>query len=158
VQLSDRVGQLRKRDSEKQFFERIRQDNRKFLASGKMPFPDEVPLTTDKYAPRAFPLALKQVEPNYVVHSRLTFEQTNFERRGYDLGFFQPALSMGLFCFDTLTFPYQLFKRPTQQVETGAGRCLQGDPGPMVLFPPEISITGILGQVAAGAGVWLGFP
>jgi hypothetical protein len=152
------LQRLTQRDSEAQFFERIRQDNRKFLTSQKEPFPEEVPLTTDKFTPRAFPPALRQVEPNYVVHSRLTFEQTNFERRGYDLGFFQPAVSLGLFCFDTLTLPYQLCTRPTQQIETSAGRCLPGDPAPMVLFPPEISISGMAGQVAAGAGVWLGFP
>jgi hypothetical protein len=157
------LQRLTRRESEKEFFERISQFARQSSGAERVTFPEETPLTKEVYVPRPlsaqrFPPAVKLVEPAYVVHGRLTFEQPNFERLGYDFGYLQPFVSGGVFCFDMFTLPYQYCKRPCEQLETSAGKPLPGDMAPMVLDPPEISLTGLLGETMVGTGIVLGFP
>src|SRR5262249_56128894 len=89
---------------------------------------------------------------------RLIFEQPNFERYGYDFGFFQPAVSTVITMCDVFTTPYQCCKRPFQQYDTSAGKCLPGDAVPLLLYPPEPSLTGLLGEGLAGVGLLFAFP
>jgi len=149
---------LTRRDSEAGFRERLRQDARRNRGSQRVPFPEEKSLTKEPFAPRPFPAPVKYVEPSYVAYGRLTLEQPNWERAGWDLGFFQPGVSLAGFYWDTLTLPYQLAKRPFQQMDTSAGKCLPGDPEPLVWYPPELSITGMAAQGAALTAGFLAFP
>jgi hypothetical protein len=152
------LNELTKRDSEADFFERIRQDARANTGSERVPFPEEQPLTKEPFSPRPFPPLVKFVEPSYVAYGRLTMEQPNWERAGWDLGFFQPGVCLAGFYWDTLTMPYQMCKRPFQLMDTSAGKCLPGDPDPLVLYPPELSITGMAGQAAAITTQFVAFP
>jgi hypothetical protein len=152
------LDRLTRRESEKDLFNRIRQETRRKPGSERALFPEETPVTKETYTARQFPPTQGIVEPCYVAHGRLIFEQTNFERYGYDFGFFQPAVSTAVFAFDLLTLPYQYSKRPFQQLETSAGKCLPGDPVPMMLYPPEASLTGLLGEFGVGVGLFFGIP
>src|SRR5207249_6617940 len=100
------------------------------------------------YVARAFPRMTEQVEPCYVMHGRLLFEQRNFDRHGWDLGVFQPAVSLLVFYKDTLLLPYHCMTRPLQRYDSSAGKCLPGDPTPLLLYPPELSLTGLVGETA----------
>jgi hypothetical protein len=152
------LDRLTRRESEKEFFNRIRQETRQRPGSERPLFPEETILTRETHAPRNFPAAHKLVEPCYVCHRRLVFEQPNFERYGYDFGFFQPAVSTAVTMFDLVTLPYQYCTRPTHQYDTSAGKCLPGDPVPMLLYPPEFSLTGLLGEAGASVGLLFAFP
>jgi hypothetical protein len=152
------LDRLTRRESEKDLFERIRQETRKKPGSERALFPEEPPFTKETYQARQFPFRRSIVEPCYVAHGRLIFEQTNFERYGYDFGFFQPAVSTAVFAFDLLTMPYQYSKRPFEQFDTSAGKCLPGDPVPMLLYPPEASLTGLLGEAGVVVGLLFGIP
>lgn len=148
-----------RRESEEEWKERIRQDERRRPGSDKVEFPQETAaITKQVYAPRFFPPASVTAEPCYVSHCRLNFEQPNFERLGYDFAFFQPGVSLGIFYWDLLTAPYQMCKRPCQQYDTSAGKPLPGDDAPFLLYPPEWSLTGLAGQCGAATGIVLGFP
>jgi hypothetical protein len=162
IQINTEIPSLQRlvglRDSEAGFFERIRQEARRNLGSERVPFPEEPPLTKEPFSARPFPALVKYVEPCYVAHNRLTMEQPNWERAGWDVGFFQPAVCLAGFYWDTITMPYQCFKRPLQQTDTSAGKCLPGDLEPLVLYPPEVSITGLAAQAAAITTQFIAFP
>jgi len=148
---------LFRRDSEKDVFERIRQEARKRLGTGRVYFPEQVPLTKEKYTPRSWEPRFKGVEPAYVCHGRLLFEQPNFERQGWDVGVLTPGVCLGIFYYDVLTLPYRYWTRPLDRTECSAGKCLPGDPTPFYLYPPEFSVTGLLGAAAtytAGAFIF----
>lgn len=149
---------LFRRDSESEWKERVRQDERRRLGAEKVQFPQEQAPIKEVYAPRFFPPAAARVEPSYLAHGRITFEQPNFDRLGYDFGFFQPAVSLGVFYVDVLTMPYQYCKRPFQQFDCSAGKYLPGDLAPMLLEPPEPSLSGLLGEAAAISGIGFAFP
>jgi hypothetical protein len=148
---------LFERSSEKQLFERIKREAGPTRAA-RVIFPEEEVLTKDKYAPRLFPRAVHLVEPNFVCHGRLYFEQPNFERHGWDLGLFQPAVSLGAFYWDVATLPYQLGTRPFQKYECSAGKCLPGDPVPLLWYPPELSWSGLAAQTGAVTAGFFIFP
>jgi len=152
------LDRLTRRESEKELFNRIRQETRKRPGSERTLFPEEAPMAKEKYSPRQYSAGHITVEPAYVCHGRLIFEQPNFERYGYDLGFFQPAVSSLITMFDLATMPYQCCKRPFQQYDTSAGKCLPGDAIPMLLYPPEPSLTGLLGEGLVGVGLLFAFP
>jgi hypothetical protein len=148
-----------RRDSEEQFKDRLRQEAMAKSMGDTVTFPVEDLLTKEKTVPpRQFPRAVRSVEPSYVCHRRIIFEQTNFDRLGYDFGIFQPPICLGVFYFDLLTFPYQMCKRPFEQFDCSAGKVMPGDPSPMLLYPPEPSISGLLGEFAVGTGLFLAFP
>jgi hypothetical protein len=99
-----------------------------------------------------------QVEPAYVAHGRLLFEQKNFERGLWDLGLFTPVVESTLFYFDVAALPYHLATRPCQQYDTSAGKCLPGDPAPFLLYPPELSYSGLVAELAVGTAMFFIFP
>ena len=152
------LDRLTRRESEKELFNRIRQETRKRPGSERALFPEEAPIAKEKYSPRQYPVGQIKVEPAYVCHGRLIFEQPNFERYGYDFGFFQPAVSTVITMCDVFTMPYQCCKRPFQQYDTSAGKCLPGDAVPLLLYPLEPSLTGLLGEGLAGVGLLFAFP
>ncbi len=149
---------LFERHSEAQLFESIRQDARRRPGAAKVIFPDEPLFTKATYLPRQFPRMVEVVEPHFVVHRRLYFEQQNFERHGWELGVMQPAVGLAMFYKDLVLFPYHFWARPCQRYDTSAGKCLPGDPVPLYLYPPELSVTGLLGQAGAIAGGIAIFP
>lgn len=150
---------LFQRESENQVFERLRREAISTrTGSTRVFFPEEEPLTREPFVPRMFPPSTMVVEPSFVCHRRLFFEQKNFERAGWDLGPFQPALCLGIFYFDVATFPYHYGTRPCQRYDCSAGKCLPGDPTPLLLYPWEWSWTGAVLQAGVvGAAIAI-FP
>lgn len=149
---------LFRRESEEEVFERIRQQERQAGGSGRVIFPEEVAISTEPYAPRCFPVCTLLVEPSYVCHGRLYFDQPNFERYGWDLGMLTPAINLGRFYTDVITMPYQMGTRPTEHYDCSAGKYLPGDPTPLYLYPPEFSLTGLVFQAGAFIGGAFAFP
>jgi hypothetical protein len=89
-----------------------------------------------------------QLEPGYVVHRRLYFEEKNSERFGWELGIAQPVVSTLAFYKDTLLWPSKLASNLFERYDTSAGKCPPGSPVPYYLYPPEIDLFG--GSVGAG--------
>jgi hypothetical protein len=147
-----------RRESERQFFERIAQDMRKQSPTSRAIFPEEPPISTEPFRPRVSPYTLKTIEPCYVVHRRLYFEQPNFERTGYDYGLLQPAICMGVFYYDTLLLPYHFCSDLQHRLESSVGKCLPGDPAPFVWPCERLSVSGLVGQGATGIGLGVLFP
>ena len=93
-------------------------------------------------------------EPIYVIHRRLHFEEKNTERYGWDLGFVQPFVSTLYFYKDTLLWPNSLASGiETGFWDTSAGKCLPGSPVPYLLYPPGLTVSGMLfeGGIITGA-------
>jgi hypothetical protein len=133
--------------SDAQLQERIRQENRERPTPERIVFPADPIISTEVYNGRKwYPMRL-EVAPYYVCHSRLYFQQLNFERYGWDLGVFSPLLSGGMFLWDFVTFPYHLAMEPCRCFEYNTGWCLPGDPVPLLLYPIEISATGFVAEV-----------
>jgi hypothetical protein len=147
---------LFQRDSEKSLMERMRQGE---LDKGRrIIFPREPAISKEAYAGRHFPPASEVVEPNYLCHKRLFFEEINSERYGWDLGIIQPLVSTGVFFWDVAWLPYHAFTRPCECYECNAGYCLPGDPVPYLCYPPEISVTGMAAEAGAAAALFAIFP
>jgi hypothetical protein len=125
---------LFRRESEAVVFERIKQETKKKAGSRPVIFPEYTPLTRDPFMPRMFPLMVEAVEPNYLAHKRLFFEQQNFERHGWDCSFLTPAINFGAFYYDIATLPIHYFRRPFDCTDCSAGKCLPGDPTPLYLY------------------------
>ncbi len=106
------------------------------------------PLSKTPFPGRQWDPHTLRVEPNFVCHHRLYFEELNTERYGWDLGPIQPIVSTGYFFKDLLLLPYHFGTRPCQRYEDSAGYCLPGDSVPYLLYPFEISVTG--GLLEAG--------
>jgi hypothetical protein len=122
--------------------ERIRQELRGRIPMERGEFPPSPVLSTEVYQGRAFEPRTLAVEPSYVIYRRLYFEQPNFERYGWDLGILAPPISAAAFMWDWVTLPYHLGTDPCRCFETDRGYCLPGDPVPLMLYPPELSLTG----------------
>jgi hypothetical protein len=54
--------------------------------------------------------------------------------------------------------PYHLGTRPLQQYECSAGKCMPGDPTPFLVYPEEISLTGLAAEVGAVTAAFFVFP
>jgi hypothetical protein len=147
---------LFQRDSEAQFFERIVQEMRK--QKGRAIFPVEPVISREPFQPRNFPPMVELVEPGYVCHGRLLFEQPNFERIGYDFGILQPAICLGVFYYDTALLPYHVFSDLASLGECNVGKCLPGDQAPLLLPIERFSVTGLVGQSGAVIGGIFLFP
>jgi hypothetical protein len=145
-------------ESEAKLQERIRQESRERPTYERIIFPDEPIVGHGQHAARMFPHRDMLVEPNYVCYNRLYFEQKNSERFGWDLCFIQPFVSAGTFFFDVATLPYHFWTDPCRCYECSAGYCLPGDPVPLLLYPPELSLTGALAEAMTGAALFLIFP
>lgn len=89
-----------------------------------------------------YPAMRSVIEPDYVVHRRLYFEEKNSERYGWDLGIVQPVISTLYFYKDTLLWPAKLASNPFERYDTSAGKCLPGSPVPYYLYPPEVDLFG----------------
>jgi hypothetical protein len=145
-------------ESEYSFFQRLRQEDRASSPPGVSIFPREPILSTQRYYGRCWPQLAEVAEPNYVCYGRLMYEQKNFERGGWDLGFITPVVSALEFYGDFITMPYHRGTDICRCFECSAGYCLPGDPVPFLLYPPELSVSGALTEVAAVAAVVAIFP
>ena len=85
--------------------------------------------------PRLAPPINEVVEPYFVCHGRLYFEQPNFERYGWNYGLLQPIISTGLFYSDLIRLPYDWLTNPHRHYDCSAGKCLPGDPVPLIYNP-----------------------
>ena len=145
-------------ESEASMQERMRQEGKTKLQAEKVVFPDEPILSREAYPGRHWPPQVEEVEPNYVCHGRLLFEDKNTERFGWDFGILQPVVSTAKFYADIVTLPYHVVTAPCRQHECSAGLCLPGDPVPYLIYPPEISVTGSLAEAASVLGILAVFP
>jgi hypothetical protein len=124
--------------------ERIRQETRERDPNEVISFPAEPVLSDATYGGRGnlWPHRELLVEPDYVCHGKLLFQDRNAERYGWDLGVLQPVVSTGLFMLDFCMLPYNLAVDPCHCTDCSRGYCLPGDPVPFLLYPPDISLTG----------------
>jgi hypothetical protein len=121
-------------------------------------FPDEPAITHERYAGRSFPPGNLLVEPCYLCYDRLYFEQKNLERYGWDLGPITPFVSTAAFYWDLITLPYHMGTAPCRRYECNAGYCLPGDPVPLLLYPPELSLTGFVVEAGVVTALFAIFP
>jgi hypothetical protein len=99
------------------------------------------------------------VEPGYVVHRRLHFEEKNAERTGWDLGPLQTLVSATYFWRDTLLLPQSLASGCVYGFwDTSAGKCLPGNTSPYYLYPLGLTRTGTIVEGAAITGGFFLFP
>lgn len=145
-------------ESEARLQARMKQEYRERTPSDRIVFPEEAVVSREVYRGRHFPPANVVVEPCYTCYGKLLFEQRNAERYGWDLGPFHPLLSTGIFFWDLAWMPYHMTSYPCRKYECSAGLCLPGDPVPLLLYPPEKSTTGWLGQAATVAALIAIFP
>jgi hypothetical protein len=103
----------------------------------------------------SYPPVKQLIEPNFLIHRRLYFEEKNSERYGWDLGIVQPVVSTLYFYKDTLLWPAKLASRPFERYDSSAGKCLPGSAVPYYLYPPEVSLfgAGVGGAVITGAAI-----
>lgn len=103
-----------------------------------------------KYQPKTayYPPLKLGIEPGYVVHRRLMFEEKNAERYGWDAGLAQPLVSTLYFYRDTLLWPAKLASNRRERYETSLGKCLPGSPVPYKVYPLEIDAFGAAVGVA----------
>jgi hypothetical protein len=151
----DRLFRLESEDALK---ERMRQESKTRSKTDRIIFPDEPILSRDTYYGRNWPTRQLVVEPNYLCYGRLLFEQKNMERYGWDLGPVGAVLSPLEFFADCVTLPYHGLTDPFRCCECSAGYCLPGDPVPLLLYPPELSASGSIGEAAAVLAVIAIFP
>lgn len=144
--------------SEAGFMETLKQEWRDNGHKDRLIFPDEPVISTETYLGRSWPQYSEVVEPYFVAHKRLMFEQINYERYGWDLGIVDPPLSAAKFVADVVMLPYHAYTDPCRHFDTGAGYCLPGDPVPLLIYPPELSATGALAETAAVLTVFAVFP
>ena len=98
------------------------------------------------------------VEPGYVVHRRLHFEERNHERSGWDLGPLSTLVGVTHFGRDLLMWPQSLASGCVYGFwSTSAGKCLPGSPSPYNLYPPGLTVTGSVFEagVLTGAAFFL---
>lgn len=145
------------RESEAQFFERLAQDMKKQKGGGRAIFPEDIVISKEPYKPRNFQRMTETVEPCYVCHGRLFWEQPNFERTGHSLGVLTPAVCLGVFYYDTLLLPYHAFSE-FRNYDCNVGKCLPSDPAPLLLPRERFSVTGLVGQAGAITGIGFLFP
>jgi hypothetical protein len=110
------------------------------------------------YVPRPWEPMPEIVEPAYLCYGRLYFEQINAERYGWDLGPLHPLISAGAFYLDLAMLPYNAATDPLRPYECNPGYALPGDPMPLLLYVPELSVSGALAEAAAVALMLVIFP
>jgi hypothetical protein len=116
------------------------------------------PLSTVAFSGRSFPAITRQVEPGYITHHRLYFEELNAERYQWEAGPLQPFVSVGYFFRDLSLLPYNFMTRPCQRYDTNYGKCLPGDPVPYLLYPLELSVTGGVAEAGTIVALFALFP
>ena len=147
------------RESEAQFYDRLAQEARKTPGGTRAIFPLQEPVSKQKHAPRRFEnMSPVLVEPSYVCHRRLLFEQPNFERTGYDFGILQPAIGLSIFYYDLALMPYHAFSNLHDLGECNVGKSLPGDPAPFLVRRERFSLTGAAAQATSVIGLLYLFP
>lgn len=145
-------------DSEEGLRKRLVEEARERQPMERITFPETPVIAKEPYQGRAWPHKYRFVEPNYVAYNRLLFQQINAERYGWDLGAIHPLISAGVFFADVVTLPYHRFTDPCRWYDASAGYCLPGDPVPLLLYPPELSITGAFAEAATIVALVAIFP
>jgi hypothetical protein len=147
-------------DSEAGVMERIRQEARLGKTPTIIEFPGPPRFEPRELRPvaRNWPLTTEFVQPCYVYHGRLPFEQINSERYGWSVGVVQPLVSALHFYADVATLPYHLGEEPCRYGDSSAGKCLPGDPVPLYLYPPHCSLTGLAAEAAVVTPLFFAFP
>lgn len=143
-------------------FDDDRELNRRILTDLGRPLEEAVRVPPAKlvaadvtYKPKTsdYPPTQILLEPNYVVHRRLYYEERNAERYGWDAGLIQPLISTGYFYKDVLMAPHNLVAGGLRErYQTSAGKCLPGDPVPYNLYPPGFTPGGLV----VGGGIITG--
>lgn len=113
--------------------------------SYRFPALPEVSPKDAAYRPKTWAYEPRQVlvEPGYVVHRRLHFEERNAERSGWDLGPLSTLVGVTHFGRDLLMWPQSLASGCVYGFwSTSAGKCLPGSPSPYYLYPPGLTVTG----------------
>lgn len=150
-------------ESEDMLMERMAQE----AAQGRTPLgltyafvtPDYPPVSPSvAYVPRPWEPLPEIIEPAYLCYGRLYFEQINTERYGWDLGPLHPLISAGTFYVDLAMFPYNAATDPLRRYECNPGYALPGDPMPLLLYPPDLSLPGALAEAAAIGLMFVIFP
>jgi hypothetical protein len=147
-----------RRDSEKMFEQRMRQQAKQMVPPSMVQFPDKPVLSKTEYQGRSFPEQTIVAEPRFVCHHRLFFEEKNAERYGWGLGFIQPFVSTLYFYRDVIFLPHNFWSHPCRRYECNAGYCLPGDPVPYIIYPPDITVTGSLAEGAVAVGLFAAIP
>jgi hypothetical protein len=147
------------RDSEHELEERMRQERRDTGTPGDtIQFPERPKITDKSYEVRRFAPMQEIAEPNYVVHKDLLFEEVNAERYGWEFGPIQPLVSTAYFLKDVLLLPNNLAAYPHRHFDTSAGKCQPGDPVPYIVYPPEITWTGLAAEAGVFGLLTVAFP
>jgi hypothetical protein len=114
-----------------------------------------------KYEPKtaSYPPTKAILEPEYVVHRRLYFEDRNSERAMWDAGPFQMLISTSYFYWDAVMLPHNIASGGfRERYDTSAGKCLPGDPTPYLLYPPGFTRFGLLVEGGFYTGLGFIFP
>ncbi|MBX3400658.1 MAG: hypothetical protein KF873_18125 [Gemmataceae bacterium] len=126
-------------------------------------FPKPTPLVAPgtAYAAKTgnYPPVMAKVEPTYVIHRRLYFEEPNSERAGWDMGALQPIHSAYRFTRDCVFLPQNVASGFWKnRWDTSAGKCQPGAPTPYYLYPRGYTVSGMLWQVPLTVGLVFIFP
>lgn len=126
-------------------------------------FPAGQPLVPagTQYVPKtySYPVSQSTLEPTWVAHRRLYFEQMNSERGLWDAGLLQPVFSTAHFYKDVLFWPHAIGSAVCHdRYDASAGKCLPGDPTPLYLYPPGFTAGGLLLQATTVTGFAFIFP
>jgi hypothetical protein len=129
------------------------------MSVDSLPPSKDARFTAAPAAPRSTlgaPASVLLIEPGYVVHRRLFFEEKNSERYGWNLGVAQPFVSAGYFYKDLLLYPIKAASNWREPYDTSAGKALPGSPVPYLLYPPEVTFGGlVVGSTAIVGAVFL---
>lgn len=149
-------------ESEDALKERMRQEKRAQSNVERIVFPETVVLPNAAYDPQwrsnNWMAMERAVEPQYLVHGRLLFQQINFERYGWDLGPVTPLISAGAFVADFVMLPYNLAKDPFRRWDSNGGWALPGDPVPLMIYPVGVSGTGSVTEALVAFALIACFP
>jgi hypothetical protein len=145
-------------ESEEALFQRMSQEARERKPE-ELVFPEEPVLSKEPYYGRGWKKTMNmKVEPHFVCHGRLEFEQINSERYGWEFGVLQPVISTLNFYKDVALMPFHYFTQPCRTYDCSSGKCLPGDPVPLLIYPPEFTVTGIAAEAASISALFAIFP
>jgi hypothetical protein len=152
------LDRLTRRETEAEFIERLKMEARRAPGASRLIFPEEEPVSNEVYTGRHYPYSACLAEANYTCHGQLYFEQLNFERYGWDLGPITPAVNLGMFYYDIVMLPYHIGSQTCHCYDCSTGKCLPGDPTPLLLYRERFSLTGLVFEAGAVLGLNFAFP
>ncbi|MFO0841262.1 MAG: hypothetical protein U0797_02540 [Gemmataceae bacterium] len=152
----ERISRL---DSDARLQERIRQETKYQDPTEVVLFPEEPILSRDTYRGRGalWDRRTMFVEPNYCCFGRLYFQDLNAERYGWDLGPIHPLVCTAKYLYDLALLPAHFAVDPCGN-DCNAGYCLPGDPTPLLLYPPELTVRGSVVEAAVILALVAIFP